>query len=266
MYPQDFPPEDLQLEVDIVFSRHDLKLDILRSKCRLDYPVPAIIHLHGGAWIMFGKWAVDNVFLAREGYLTVSIDYRLAGEALFPAQIHDVKTAVRWLRKHATQLGIDAARTGVWGISAGAHLAGLLGTSAGVSELEGSDGGWAEEDSSVQAVGSVCGPMELAEPSWKHEEGPFPLFGKPIDEAVDQAVLASPITYISPRTPPFAFIHGRQDKVVPVLQSQLMHQRLLKAGGLTELHILEGGHEINMTHTAEMQRHLSNFFKNSLRG
>lgn len=213
---------------------------------------------------MFGKYAVDNQFLARQGYVTVSIDYRLAGEALFPAQIHDVKTAVRWLRAHATELMIDPSRIGVWGISAGGHLAGLLGTSAGIKELEGEDGGWADQDSSVQAVASVCGPMLFNEPSWKHAGGPFPLFGAPLEDVPETATLASPFTHVSPSTPSFAFIHGEQDAVVPVIQSRLMHERLLEAERPTELHIIEGGHEINMTHQVEMQHYLSAFFSRAL--
>lgn len=260
MYPNDFPLADLELQVDLPFSRHGLKLDLLQSKKRPKSPVPAIIHLHGGAWIMFGKWAVDNAFLACEGYVTVSVDYRLAGDAHFPAQIHDVKTAVRWIRKHASELGVDPKRIGVWGISAGAHLAGLLGTSGGLQEFEGLDGGWADQDSTVQAVGSVCGPMDLTEPSWNHGTGPFPLFGEPIVDVPEKAAAASPVTYVSASTPAFAFVHGRQDEVVPVLQSELMHQRLLEAGRSTELHLLNGGHEINMTHTKVMQQHLSAFF------
>ena len=264
MYPSDFPPADLELKADLPFSRHGLKLDLLQSRKRPESPVPAIIHLHGGAWIMFGKWAVDNAFLAREGYVTFSVDYRLAGDALFPAQIHDVKTAVRWIRRHAVELSVDPTRIGVWGISAGAHLAGLLGTTEGVQEFEGLDGGWANQDSAVQAVGSVCGPMDLTEPSWDHGTGPFPLFGEPILDVPEKAVAASPITYVSARTPAFTFIHGRQDDVVPVLQSELMHRKLLEAGCSTGLHILDGRHEVNMTHTTAMEQHLSMFFEKHL--
>ncbi|UBV44090.1 alpha/beta hydrolase (plasmid) [Deinococcus taeanensis] len=264
MSPDNFPPDDLELRLDLPFSRHGLALDLLQSRTRPDSPVPAIIHLHGGAWVMFSKWAVDNVFLAREGYVTVSVDDRLAGEALFPAQIHDVKTAVWWLRAHARDLNIDPGSIGVWGVSAGAHLAGLLGVTAGTEAFEGLDGGWAGEESSVQAVGSVCGPMHLTDPSWRHEAGPFPLFGQPLSAVPAQAVAASPITYVSANAPAFAFVHGRQDEVVPAGQSQQMHQRLLKAGGSSELDLLAGGHEINMTHPAVMQRHLSRFFGTQL--
>ena len=77
---------------------------------------------------MYGKWPPANVFLARAGFVTVSADYRLAPTSTFPAQLEDVRAAVRWLRAHALELGIDPGRIGVWGISAGAHLAALLGT------------------------------------------------------------------------------------------------------------------------------------------
>ncbi|UQN10614.1 alpha/beta hydrolase [Deinococcus sp. QL22] len=264
MYPTDFPPADLELQADLPFSRHGLTLDLLRAQQRPSSPVPAILHLHGGAWIMLGKWAVDNVFLAREGYVTFSVDYRLAGDALFPAQIHDVKTAVRWIRKHASEFGIDPTRIGVWGISAGAHLAGLLGTTNGVEAFEGRDGGWEDEESAVQAIGSVCGPMDLLDPSWDHGTEPFPLFGEPLLHVPAQALAASPITSVSASTPPFTFIHGQQDEVVPVLQSERMHLKLLALGRSTQLHVLDGGHEINLTHTQRMEQHLSAFFDQHL--
>lgn len=162
-------------------------------------------------------------------------------------------------------LGIDPTRIGVWGISAGAHLAALLGTTEGMEEFEGSDGGWAEEDSSVQAVGSVCGPMDLTDPSWTHGDGPFPLFGEPILEVPEKAGAASPSSYVSGSTPAFAFIHGTHDDVVPVRQSEVMHQRLRAANCSSQLHLLDGGHEINMTHSNEMQHHLSTFFGTHLR-
>ena len=104
MEPVAFPPPDLELTLDVPFSAHGLKLDILRPRVRSSRPVPAVLHLHGGAWVMYGKWPPANVFLARAGFVTVSAEYRLAPGAVFPAQLHDVRAAVRWLRAHAPEL------------------------------------------------------------------------------------------------------------------------------------------------------------------
>lgn len=143
MHPPNFPPPDLELLENIEFSTHGLCLDLLCLRHRPEGLAPAVIHLHGGAWMMYSKWPVANVFLARAGFVTMSVDYRLAPTSLFPAQVHDVKTAVRWVRAHAAEYGVDPTRIGVWGISAGGHLAGLLGTSAAEVAFEGGEGGWA---------------------------------------------------------------------------------------------------------------------------
>lgn len=259
-----FPPTDLELLEDVTFSAHGLKLDMLRSKQRGSERVPAVIHLHGGAWVMFGKWPVANVFLARAGFVTVSVEYRLAPGALFPAQIYDAKTAVRWLRAHADAFGIDPERIGVWGVSAGGHLAGLLGTAAHHPELEGVGGGWQDCSSAVQAVGNVCGVMDFLDPGMPFGPEPSALFGAPLAERPDLAVQASPVTHVSAGAAPFLHLHGRHDREVPVSQARRMHAALSTAGARSELVELEGEHLIHETHVGEVERRLLAFFRQEL--
>jgi len=213
---------------------------------------------------MFGKWPLANVFLARAGFVTVSVDYRLAPGALFPAQIHDAKTAVRWLRAHADAYGIDPERIGVWGISAGGNLAGLLGTTTHQPELEGADGGWGDESAEVQAVGNVCGVMDFLDPGMPFGPEPFPLFGEPLADRPDLAVLASPVTQASAHSAPFLHLHGRHDREVPVSQARRMHAALRAAGARSELVELDGDHFINETHPTEVERRLLAFFRQEL--
>ena len=108
--------------------------------------MPGLVWIHGGAWLEGSKEQGIELLLpfARQGYLCVSIEYRLSHEAIFPAQIEDCKCAVRFLRAHAKELRLNRDRIGVWGQSAGGHLAALLGTTGGVEELEG-EGGWERE-------------------------------------------------------------------------------------------------------------------------
>lgn len=259
-----FPPADLELTENLTFSAHGLRLDVLRPGVRSPGPVPAVLHLHGGAWIMYGKWPVANVFLARAGFVTVSADYRLAPEATFPAQVQDVKTAVRWLRAHAGALGIDPARIGAWGVSAGAHLAALLGTTAGRSELEGTDGGWGGFSSEVQAVGNVSGVMDFFDPAMPFGAGPLPLFGAKLAERPDLGVLASPISHVSETSAPFLHLHGRHDREVMVSQARRMHATLRASGTESELVELDGDHFINETHQAEVEHRLLAFFRRNL--
>ena len=214
--------------------------------------------------MMYGKWPAANVFLAQAGFVTVSVDYRLAPGALFPAQIHDVKTAVRWLRAHANSLGINPQRIGAWGVSAGAHLAALLGTTARQSGLEGGEGGWAEWSSEVQAVGNVSGVMDFLDPEMPFGPHPFPLFGAPLADRPDLSVLASPVAHASRDAAPFLHVHGRHDTEVPISQSRRMHRALQANGAESRLVELDGDHYINDTHRSEVESHLLEFFRREL--
>lgn len=256
-----FPPPDLELLEDVPFGIHGLTLDLLRPRVRRPRPVPAILHLHGGAWVMYSKWPPANVFLTRAGFVTVSSDYRLAPGATFPAQWQDVRAAVRWLRAHAPEVGIDPQRIGVWGVSAGAHLAGLLGTAVG-DELEDAQ---AQHSARVQAVGNVSGVMDFLDPAFSLGPQPLPLFGAPLGDCLDLAALASPVTHVTADAPPFLHLHGTHDDEVPVSQARRMHAALVNTGARSELIELDGDHYINDTHQGEVEARLLAFFCRELK-
>jgi acetyl esterase/lipase len=210
-------------------------------------PVPLIIWIHGGGWQSGDKSLNPNghqLRYARSGYAVASLNYRLSGEAIFPAQIHDCKAAIRWLRANAAQYNLDVGRFGVWGSSAGGHLAALVGTSNDVAEMEGTVGGNLQASSRVHAVVDWYGPTDLlqmdtqlkAQPNCgtgNHDSPTSPeslLIGCPIQTCPQAVQRANPLTYATPDDPPFFIEHGTADCTVPMGQSQIL-QNLLQTGG-----------------------------------
>ena len=202
--------------------------------------LPVIIYIHGGGWRRGRKEKCPAVGLVQDGYAVASIDYRLTSTAPFPAQIEDCKAAVRWLRANAAKYNLDADRIGVWGHSAGGHLAALLGTSGGVPELEGS-GDNMQYSSQVQAVCDSAGPADLLAMTNLGPKRTFAiegLLGGPLEKDKAKAIAASPIHYVSKDDPPFLIVHGEGDRTVPVEQSQRLYEELRKAGVNATLKIL----------------------------
>ena len=237
--------KDSQIYRDIVYSQSGMKLDIYKPVETIT-SLPVIVFIHGGAWRVGDKESVSFGLpyneMVEQGYVFVSINYRLSDEATFPAQIHDCKAAIRWIRAHAKEYNIDPERVGVWGPSAGGHLAALLGTSDGIRDLEG-DGGNPQYSSSVQAVCDFYGPTDLIRMSeLKGEldkESPESLMiGGPLLENADKVNRANPITYITGNSPPFLIVHGEKDAVVPPDQSQILYDALLKTNIEAELQII----------------------------
>ena len=217
-------------------------------------PRPLVVWVHGGAWYEGSKEHCLAAFLADEGFAVASINYRLSHEAIFPAQIHDCKGAVRWLRAHADEYGLDTTRIGAWGDSAGGHLVALLGTSGDVAALEGDVGGNRERSSRVQAVCDWFGPTDMLQiggfPSEINHDGPDSaearLFGGPIHEKRALVALANPITYVNADAPPFLIVHGDQDPIVPLHQSALLAESLRAAGvPVTFLTVTGAGHGLD---------------------
>ena len=248
-------PQGVELIRDVVYGKggeRDLKMDILRPKQTPAQPMPALVWIHGGGWRGGNKVSglMRLYHYPRRGYVCATIEYRLTGEAIFPAQIEDCKCAIRFLRAKANEYHIDPNRIGVWGLSAGGHLVALLGTSGDVKELEGT-GGWAQYSSRVQAVCDWCGPSDFSamvglkrpmdrDPSRSPE---VLLIGGPIDQNKQKAALASPVTHVSKDDPPFLILHGDQDRTVPVDQSRRLHAALTKAGVASTLYEVKGaGH------------------------
>ncbi|MBI4446174.1 MAG: alpha/beta hydrolase [Acidobacteria bacterium] len=236
---------------DIVYAQagdRDLLLD-LYLPTEGKPPFPTIVWIHGGGWIGGSKENPQALEMKRWGYAVASIEYRLLTEALFPAQIEDCKAALRWLRAHAQDYGLDPDRMGVWGASAGGHLAALLGTSAGVPELEGSLGNL-EHSSRVQAVCDFYGPTDMLSyhPLLKDLLAVYETLNganTKLEQVRKWAALANPISYISKDDPPFLIMHGDEDPTVPVEQSELLARELERAGVPVRLTIWKGrGHSL----------------------
>lgn len=236
--------------------------------------LPLVVWIHGGAWRAGSKDRTPARRLVERGYVVVSISYRLSQEEIFPAQIHNGKAAIRWLRANAGKYHIDPKRIGVWGSSAGGHLVALLGTSGGVKALEGT-GGHADQSSRVQAVCDFFGPtdflqMDAHAPAGArlvHDAADSPesqLVGGPIREYKDKVARANPITYVTEDDPPFLICHGDRDPLVPHHQSELLHAALKKAGVEVTFHTVEGaGH--GFRRRPEVDKLVDAFFDKHLR-
>lgn len=221
----------------------ELKMDAYFPDDR-SQPVPVVVYVHGGGWAAGDKHGGPGpgytVSLLQNGFAVFSINYRLAPEFLFPAMIQDVKCAIRSIRAHAAQYGIDPNRIGVWGGSAGGHLVALLGTS---DESAGFDvGEYLEYSSRAQVVVDMFGPTDLTIPVSTLEQlrliqNAFP---------INMYAAGSPVTYISPDDPPFLIVHGDKDKLVPVEQSILFYDQLAAQNVPATLVIVKNaGHGFN---------------------
>lgn len=221
----------------------------------------AIVYLHGGGWAVgtrrrfgraFTSWSPTPLDrLAQAGFVVATVDYRLSGEARFPAQLHDVKAAIRWLRGNAARLGVDPTRVIAWGESAGGHLAVLAGLTGDRAELEGEIGDQFGESSAVCGVVDWYGPMNLLSLSSQHRSdsdkrpdaaGSWEslLVGAPLQTDRARTRAASPISYVHAAAPPIQIHHGTIDTQVPFAQSAEFADALRQAGGTAELIVVEG--------------------------
>jgi len=221
-------------------------------------PAPLIVWIHGGGWVGGSKSILRVLNFAREGYAVAAINYRFAQQAVFPAQIEDCKSAIRFLRAHAKEYNIDPQRIGVWGESAGGHLAALLGTTGDDKSLAGKDPENADQSARVQCVVDYFGPTDLlqipamAGPDVKYDFlGPESLLtrllGGPMNQKAALAAIANPITHITKNDPPFLVVHGTADPIVPLGQSKILCEALQKAGVPAELITVKGaGHGLGI--------------------
>jgi len=259
---------DTRIERDIVYATvngRDLLLDLYISEKVLkpadakhkDKLLPVIVWIHGGGWKGGSKGsggiargAVDR------GYALIDVEYRLSGEAIFPAQFQDCKAAVRWVRANSHKYGLNPKHIGVMGRSAGGHLVAFLGTSGDTDEFDTDSN--AGHSSRVQAVCDLWGPTDLLQMDAHNLEGArlihdspespeSRLVGGPIQKEPYRslAVKANPIKYITKGQdlPPFLIVHGDSDLSVPPHQSQLLYDALIKAEGDATLRFVKkGGH------------------------
>lgn len=233
----------------------ELKLDLARPQG--EGPFPAIVFIHGGGWSKGNRQVYRGPIqiVAKRGYVAAAISYRLmqydeakkettTATPIFPAQIHDAKAAIRWVRANAKKYHVDPDRIGVTGGSAGGHLSLLVGLTDPASGLEG-EGGNPEQSSRVQAVVNVYGPTDMAACYEKSSVAwIFRLFlgGTPA-EAGQRYKAASPITYVSKDDPPVLTLHGDQDTLVPVEQAKMLDEKMKAVGASHTLMVFEGqGH------------------------
>ena len=236
------------IETDITYGNADgisLKMDIYYPKITKK-PVPAVVYVHGGAWCNGDKgnlvWPEGLQELITRGYLVSAINYRLAPHYKFPAQIEDVKCAIRFLRTKASICNLDSSRIGAWGSSAGGHLAALLGVTDRSVGFEGS-GGWMNQSSQVQGVVDMWGPTDL--PSFKGNSLPLELVFGTADYQSEILRRASPLTYVSKSAPPFLILHGEKDDIVPPAQSYILYNKLVSANVPASLVMVENaGHTL----------------------
>ena len=213
---------------DIEYARIadvSLKLDLYLPK---QANPPLVIYVHGGAWRTGSKADVPIVKLLDHGFAIASVDYRLSTQAQFPAQVHDIKAAIRFLRASAEQLHINTKHVAIIGSSAGGHLAALVGVTNGDKKLEGSVGGDLDQSSAVQCIVSLYGASNLqtilsqsTDYGLKMRVPALQLLlgGQPIDKP-ELAKLASPVAHLDKQDPPLMLIHGDADPQMPPQQSQ----------------------------------------------
>jgi acetyl esterase/lipase len=238
------------MQADIRYNQDPavpLHLDFYRSVRTL---APVVVWIHGGAWQVGSREITPTQFLNDNGYAVASISYRFTDVAIFPAQIQDCKCAIRFLRANAKAFGIDAAKIGVWGASAGGHLAAMLAITNGHIEFEGDDG-YGSYSSDVQAACDWFGPSDLVSmldqvSSIDHAGPESPegrLVGGHISRNRQLAEIASPISHVAQNAAPMLIVHGTKDAVVPCAQSTALFNRLKDVGAEAKLLTYEGsGH------------------------
>jgi acetyl esterase/lipase len=225
---------------DVKFARagdSDLLLDLYLPQAKAR-PIGLIVWVHGGAWRAGSRASVDLLGMTERGWAIASVDYRLSTAARFPAQVHDIKAAIRHLRAHAGDYGYPAERFVVAGSSAGGHLAALVGVSNRNPELEGSIGDDTHVSSDVQAIVSLYGASNLT--SILAQSTPHGLsvrvpalellLGAKPEAAGALTRLASPVFHVDPKDPPLYLLHGDQDNQMPINQSHELEGAYRKLG------------------------------------
>ena len=254
--------EVLSLITDITFSnvscwydasRRDLKMDLILPKNRTVHSAcPTIVWICGGAYRVVNRsvWLPEMMRFARAGYVVASIEYRTSNEAIFPAQLIDVKSAVRFLRAHAKEFCIDPDRIYAMGESAGGTMASLLGVTGNQKELD--QGNHLDQSSAVQGVVDYYGVVDLSDASAErdrmsaaaNQSNDVPYFAFEeflgVGYGKAEAEKASAIRYLSEKTPPFMILHGTEDTVVPMAQSEKLYDALQKEGIPCEFAAVEG--------------------------
>jgi acetyl esterase/lipase len=276
-------PDGVEALVDVTYATlagyRPLKLDLYQQSGSGSGPKPAVIYVHGGGF-EYGNprmntpaWGtLDSLMaqIAARGYVVAAVSYRLSSEAKFPAQLEDVKSAIRWVRANAGKYGIDPQRLAVWGESVGGSIAALVGTTCGVSDLEGK-GGNADQSSCVQTVVDWYGVTDMNQLDAQAPPHATLIHNSP--DSTQSKVLgcvlhfqcpasvvarANPIAYIDAGDANVSFLimHGQSDTAVAWQQSQILHDALRAKGIATTLELLPGVNHNFAGATEEQRKHI----------
>jgi endo-1,4-beta-xylanase len=271
-------PTGVKAQRDIAYVENghpNQVLDLFLPEQTSAKPLPLMIWIHGGAWLAGSHAGSPMLDLVGKGYAVASIQYRFSSHAPWPAQAHDCKAAVRFLRAHAEEYNIDPERFAVGGESAGGHLAAFLGASGDVPELEG-DLGNAGVSSRVQAVVDLFGPTDLTLMGQQtigvsmiqHDAPNSPeslLLGGPVQEMHELAKTANPLTYVDKSDPPFLIMHGSNDRLVPPGQSTILAKALIDAGVEVTMKTIAGAdHGGPQFHSPQSRRMVEDFLSRNL--
>jgi acetyl esterase/lipase len=265
-------PDDVVFEKDVeyaVVGGEHLQVDLARPKSG-DGPFPAIVCIHGGGFRAGKREGYDKLCgtLAQQGYVAMTVTYRLAPQFPFPAAVDDCKAAVRWLRANAAKYHVDPARIGVTGSSAGGHLAQFLGVTAGVKEFD-ADGGNLDQSSSVACVVNFYGPSDFTKSYGKSVDAAevLPLFlGGDLEHAREAHIRASPLYWVTPDAAPTLCVQGTKDDHVAYEQATFIIDRLQSSGVEAELLTIEGaGHGFKGADAEKAQQAMLEFFAKHLK-
>ena len=259
---------------DVTFATvdgHELKLNLFLPD-DVQNP-PLVVFIHGGGWKNGSYKGCRVDWLAEHGFAVASIGYRLTDKATYPAQVHDCKAGVRWLRAHADDYGYDATRIGVAGTSAGGHLAMMIGMTGDHEELEGTVGGNLEHSSRVDAIVDYFGPSDFLFRSktnpakTENKNGSvWLLLGGPVSKKTELAKLASPVYHVSKDDPPMLILHGENDKTVYLNQAERINEAYEQAGLDVTFEVLPGaGHGGKVFFEGKSRRMVVEFFNKHLR-
>tara|TARA_B110000091_G_scaffold151565_1_gene161392 strand:+ start:687 stop:1607 length:921 start_codon:yes stop_codon:yes gene_type:complete len=222
-------------------------LDIYIPHNRVSEKLPVVVYIHGGGWARQSKDFAGHVmpFIRTGRYIGVAINYRFVNEATILEIVYDCKAAIRYLKANAKKYGIDKNKIGVWGHSAGGHLAAMIGLTSASKALEGDVGYYKKENGSVACAVDADGPTDFESlKSVEEEYKNSPLFKSFFNNDMEAVKLASPITHADGSCIPFFIYHGVKDKAVSVKQSEELYDKLTKKGAkeIYFLKITDGGH------------------------
>lgn len=237
---------------DIIYATvdgQDLMLDLYMPADSVNPPL--LVYIHGGAWRFGSRDSVSPIDLVDHGIAIASVSFRLTPVAPLPAQVHDIKAAVRFLRANSGQYGYDGRHIGITGVSSGGHLAALVGLTNGSKPHEGEVGNYLETSSDVQAIVSYFGASNLtsilAQSTPRGIEIRKPaldlLLGGPVEEKINLARFGSPVFQVDANDPPLLLLHGDQDPQMPINQSHELHGVAQEYGLTVDFEVVHGaGH------------------------